>query len=270
MFQFLPGYHCSGLDWPYQIKLDCKNMSRRFFLESEIDDRKTTLSGDQAHHVIHVMRLKPGQEIILFDGRGSEHQARIAAVGKRDVQLEILGSTTTPVELGQRVTIAVALPKGDRQKFLVEKLVELGVSQLIPLQSTRSVAIANEKVLERMKRHVIESSKQCGRNHLMEIEPAIDLASMVSSIPATANCYYGHSASPTELDTDPISTANRFVIAIGPEGGFDPAEIDTLKRANWQPVNLSPTILRTETAAVVAAVLLGQKSRDRTQSDRSE
>ena len=135
-------------------------MSHRFFLDSEIRDGRTILDGDQAHHAIHVMRSKVGDEVVLFDGKGTEHTALVVAAAKKMLHLEISSSRAIDRTVQREVTIAVALPKGDRQKFLVEKLVELGVSRLVPLKTTRSVAVATGNVIDRMNRHVIEASKQ--------------------------------------------------------------------------------------------------------------
>ncbi len=132
------------------------------------------LAGPEAHHLIHVMRATPGAEVTLFDGSGFEFSATVEKVGRSEVELAVTGREQIDRELPLELTLAVALPKGDRQKWLVEKAVELGVSRIVPLRTERSVALRMhkgpvEKVLARLQRTVVEASKQCGRNRLLEI-----------------------------------------------------------------------------------------------------
>ena len=144
-------------------------MSQRFFLDSNPgSDRLAagdaiTLEGDQAHHAINVMRFNAGDQIVLFDGTGIEYVATVEEVQKKSISLAIIESVENSRSLKTSITIAVALPKGDRQKFLVEKLVELGVQTLIPLKTKRAVAVPNPKVIARLSKQVVEASKQCGR-----------------------------------------------------------------------------------------------------------
>jgi len=127
------------------------------------------LSGDEAHHLTRVMRQKCGNLVTLFDGHGREFRAEITDSRKDRVTLRILETRIVDAEPQRQVTIAVSLPKGDRQKWLVEKLTELGCHRLIPLQTERGVAQCNDQVLERLRRQVIEATKQCNRTRLMEI-----------------------------------------------------------------------------------------------------
>jgi len=106
---------------------------------------------------------------VLFDGSGAEFTAQVERVGRGEAELTILSREQIDRELPLKLTVGTALPKGDRQRWLVEKAVELGVSRLVPLATARSVARAGRKSLARLRRTVIEASKQCGRNRLMEI-----------------------------------------------------------------------------------------------------
>ena len=144
-------------------------MSKRYFVETPITTDRAMLRGPEAHHLIHVMRLKAaaaGHAVrrqrlrVLRPGR---------ALGRTEVELGILSRDEVDRELPILLVLGVALPKGDRQKWLVEKAVELGVGRLVPLETARSVAQPTEQALERLRRTVIEASKQCGRNRLMEI-----------------------------------------------------------------------------------------------------
>jgi len=203
-----------------------------------------------------VMRAKPGDELTLFDGSGAEFKARIESIGKHSVALAIVERRETTRELPFSLTLAVALPKGERQKWLVEKATELGVTRLIPLITERGVAQPVPSALDRLRRTVIEASKQCGRNRLMEIGAAAGLISLFCNTPADA----------LRLIADPSGQPMRSAAslqnasihgAIGPEGGFSPDELSAAKAAGWQFVSLGNRILRVETAAVAMAAALG-------------
>ncbi|MFT5304478.1 MAG: 16S rRNA (uracil1498-N3)-methyltransferase [Mariniblastus sp.] len=239
-------------------------MSHRFFLDSKPTSDVVILEGDQAHHASHVMRFKPGDTVVLFDGSGVEFKAEICEIAKKRVSLQIVETTQQTRAISNSVTLAVALPKGDRQKFLIEKLVELGVDKLIPLKTQRSVAVANGKVLIRLGKQVIEASKQCGRNTLMEILPEQTLDSLAAELDEHTN---GSKDAALRLIADPYQGATigelagqslkAVVIAVGPEGGFDDTELATAFELGFSPVRFGPSILRVETACLVAATLFG-------------
>src|SRR5262245_31749149 len=139
-------------------------MSERFFVNPPIASDLVLLTGDEARHLSAVMRASVSDEVLLFDGSGSEFAARITAIRKHEVQLLVVERREISREQPFSLTLAVALPKGDRQKWLVEKATELGVTQLVPLITEHGVAQPVESALERLRRSVIEASKQCGRN----------------------------------------------------------------------------------------------------------
>jgi len=239
-------------------------MSDRYFVESPVVSDRAVLVGAEAHHLLHVMRAKVGTRVTLFDGSGWQFDAVVGKAGRSEVELMVSSREEVNRESPIVVTLGVALPKGDRQKWLVEKVVELGVSRLVPLETARGVAQPCENALDRLRRGVIEASKQCGRNRLMEIaEPQAWPAFLVEN--ANAACrFVAHPASrpagaihcdpPTLLPASIDDTA----LAVGPEGGFTDAEMAIAVAQGWQSVDLGPRILRVETAAVaIAARVIG-------------
>lgn len=236
-------------------------MSYRFFLDSKPSGDAVILEGDQAHHAIHVMRYKIGDQIDLFDGTGTEYRAIIDQVAKKRLSLRIMESLLIERSVTTKITLAIAMPKGDRQKFLIEKLVELGVERMAPLQTTRSVAVANEKVIQRLRKQVIEASKQCGRNTLMEITEEKSLTQFSESLDSDcpkliANPYQGRPISDlNDLGSGECPTC--VAVAIGPEGGFDESENKLADSLGFQPIRLGPAILRVETAALAIAAIFG-------------
>ena len=229
-------------------------MLRRFFSEQPIRGETATIEGADAQHISRVLRLGPGDSVVLFDGSGVEFRAAIVKTGRARVELKICERRDCSREGTQLLVLAVALPKGDRQRWLVEKAVELGVSKLIPLKTERGVSQPAENVLARLRRHVVEASKQCGRNRLMEIAAPGTLADLERA---------GHLASGVLLLADPHGPSIPLrqirrppadvpvCAAIGPEGGFSQRELQSA--GSWQRIRLGPRILRVETAAIAIA-----------------
>ena len=236
-------------------------MGDRYFVETPITGPRAVLTGDEAHHLLHVMRAKAGQEVTLFDGSGAEFTARVERLGRSEIELAVGERTAADRESPLELSLAVALPKGDRQRWLVEKAVELGVARLVPLETSRGVAQPVDKALARLRRAVIEASKQCGRNRLMEISPA-----------QTWQSYCSAAAPPggVQVLADPSGDAKLSGIlrdrqgvraveaAIGPEGGWTNEELHAGRTHGWRVIGLGPRILRVETAALaIAAIVSG-------------
>jgi 16S rRNA (uracil1498-N3)-methyltransferase len=226
-------------------------MSERFFLEDLAVGTRRVLAGDEARHLAGVMRARVGDEAILFDGSGAEYVGRVALVRKGAVSLDIIERREISRELPIVLTLAVALPRGQRQKWLVEKATELGVTRLIPLITERGVAVASDQAAARLTRQVIEASKQCGRNRLMEIDQPQEAATLFSAPSIDAVRLL---ADPTGRPIGDVQRgSSEWMIAVGPEGGLTPAELDAARIAGWQFVSLGPRILRVETAAIAMA-----------------
>lgn len=235
-------------------------MSSRFWLESLITDDLTELQGDQAHHAIHVMRLSVGDRLELFDGTGQNYQAEIIEIQKRKVRVRILTTTISPRKMTRAITVATAIPKGDRQRFLVEKLVELGVKCLIPLKTQRSVAVASDNTVERFQKWTIEACKQCQRDELMKISQQRTTKQLIEAFQGSTDLKFLAQPAATEsLSAVNINDDSGVVVAIGPEGGFDLEELAAFENSGWLSVSLSPFVLRIETAAITASAVLSTK-----------
>lgn len=226
----------------------------RFFSENRIESDEITLDGEEAQHLLHVLRIRVGETLSLFDDSGREFLATLTLRGKKTAELKILQSEAIDRELPVPLTVGVSLPKGDRQKLLVEKLVELGVSELVPLIAERGVAQPTEAAVQRLGKQVIAASKQCGRNRLMRIGEPQPLISWLSSPRAGQRWFADPDARHRLADFD--VSPEEATIAIGPEGGFSPREQGIAAEQGWQGLSLGPRILRVETAAWVASTLL--------------
>jgi 16S rRNA (uracil1498-N3)-methyltransferase len=229
-------------------------MAERFFLETPPRDGRATLVGDEARHLARVMRARVGDEVVVFAGTGAEWPARVTTIARDTVELETGPARTDPPRDGPRLTLAVALPKGDRQKWLVEKLTELGVDRLVPLETERGVAVATPAALERLRRTVVEACKQCGRNTLLEIGSPTDIAGLVERRTAAVRLLLAApGAEPFTAACLEACAAAEIVGCVGPEGGFTTEETAALAAAGAQPVRLGAYILRVETAALALA-----------------
>jgi 16S rRNA (uracil1498-N3)-methyltransferase len=232
-------------------------MADRYYVATPIASNDIKLEGDEAHHLIHVLRAKPGAEVVVFDGSGAEFTARVERVERAAAALVVLERREVLREGPRQITLAVALPKGDRQKWLVEKAVELGVTRLVPLETTRGVAQPTDSALKRLARFGIEAAKQCGRTRLLEIGEAEPLERYLEREMAPVRLL-AHPSGGAVTAGSPWSRAGAVAVAIGPEGGFTEAEVAAALAAGWQGLDLGPRILRIETAAlaVVAALQL--------------
>ena len=224
-------------------------MSERYYVKCPLQPGTVELEGPEARHLAAVCRVRAGDRVCLFNGDGREYPAEVVMVGKRSVSLRVLAVENPNRELGFRLEVAAPLPKGDRAQFLLEKLTELGVTHFVPLRTQRSVVHPRETKLEKLERYVIEASKQCRRNVLLQVKPLIDWSEYCQSSDLPATKVLAHPSGPESLG----SHAEPMAVAVGPEGGFTDEEVEQARSAGWHLVGLGPRILRVETAALVLA-----------------
>lgn len=227
-------------------------MTSRYFVNPPVVTEAVKLEGAEAHHLIHVMKCQSGQSVTVFDGTGCEFAATIIRVGRGECELKVDEKRTVDRELSPPVILAAAFPKGERQRWLVEKSVELGVTRLVPLVTSRCVVRFQASTLKRLNRAIIEASKQCGRNRLMELGSAVAWPEFVSSCPHDRKLIAHGGTEPRELPTAfARSNSNTpLVLAVGPEGGFTKEELAMAEQAGWQQISLGKRTLRIETAAL--------------------
>ncbi len=185
----------------------------------------------------------------------------ITRLEKQGVTLKILERHEPQRELPFELTLAVALPKGDRQKWLMEKGTELGVAKLIPLITKRGVAQPVDSALARLARQSIEAAKQCGRNRLMEVEPPQTAEAFFSGCDTNFTRWIAHPGGAMPAESGWLDESGKprgaLMVAFGPEGGFSDEEVEHAVKAGWKQVSLGSRILRIETAAVAIAAWAG-------------
>jgi 16S rRNA (uracil1498-N3)-methyltransferase len=227
-------------------------MADRFYVDCPLAPGQVDLQGPEARHLAIVCRLRPGDAVCLFNGDGREYPAEVLEVGKRTVTVNIQAVAAPNRELGFRIEIAAPLPKGDRAQFLLEKLTELGVASFVPLQTARSVVHPRDTKLDKLQRHVIEASKQCGRNMLLRVLPMCPWTDYCRRTDLPAAKIVAH---PRQSATETrLPRGEDVALAVGPEGGFTEDEIAEARANGWQVMDLGPRILRMETAAIALAV----------------
>ena len=240
----------------------------RFFLP---DLEQPVLAGAEAHHALHVLRLRVGDMVNLFDGHGHEAQARIAEISKDSVRLAVLQQSNVP-PLPCRITLAQAIPKKNMD-LIVQKATELGVSAIVPLLSERTLVQLDEdsKKVERWQEIALEACKQCGNNWLPEISPPQKAAGFFASLPEFDLKLIGSlqsDAKPlksilSDAPTLERSHASTILILIGPEGDFTPAELSLAKSAGCLPLSLGTLVLRADTAAIYTLSILHHELQNR-------
>jgi 16S rRNA (uracil1498-N3)-methyltransferase len=219
---------------------------------------RITLPEAAAHHAAAVLRLREGEAVTLFNGRGGEYPGRIAALAKRSVAVEIESFAAVERESPLAVTLVQGLSSADRMDLTVQKSVELGVQAIQPVAAEKSVVrLAGERAearSEHWRRVAIAACEQCGRNRIPEIRPLVALARYAAPAEALKLILAPDAAAGLRQALDGEFSA--IVLAVGPEAGFSEPEERALVASGFRPVSLGPRILRTETAAPAALAAL--------------
>lgn len=227
---------------------------RRFYTK-DISGPFARIEGEEARHIYKVLRLQPGQEVILCDGSGTEYLCRLTAAGPV-CEFDVLSAKVSAAEPKAQITLFQALPKADKLEHILQKCTELGVSGFVPFSSEYAVMRADDKKLPRWERILLEASKQSGRACLPRLSA---IQTFAETLPQFARqdavLFFNERETARPLSPALLQGAKNVGIVVGPEGGFSPAEADAMMAAGAHSVTLGPRILRTETAGPVAAAL---------------
>ncbi|OGP14013.1 MAG: hypothetical protein A2052_06230 [Deltaproteobacteria bacterium GWA2_54_12] len=235
---------------------------RRFFLE-EINEsaKKAEVTGEEFIHLKKVLRLGPGDDIAIFNGKGLELTGRIESIGQRSAVISIEGRSGKAVESALDLVLLQGLLKGDRPEFIVQKATELGLTGICFYTTPRTVPRVDGegagKKLLRWKKAAIEAAKQCGRTTLPRITLASGLKEAVQGSTAELKLLLWEKEGATSLGErlegrSPHSAA----LLVGPEGGLSEDEATLAEGAGFLKAGMGPRILRAETAAVAAAAIV--------------
>lgn len=233
----------------------------RFFVDGQPEGGVLVLRGENAHHAGRVLRLRPGEAVTLCDGKGTDYDCAVETLEKDAVTCRVLGSHPADTEPKQQLTLFMALPKGDKMEFIVQKAVELGVSEIVPYLSKNCVSRPDktDKKVERWRKIAVEAAKQCGRGVLPAVHAVVPAAEAVrlAAQAETALFLYENEKQTGLRDALAGGVGKTVSLMVGPEGGFAPEEAAAAKDAGLVSVSLGTRILRCETApvAALAAVL---------------
>ena len=228
------------------------------------------LTGSEAHHSRDVLRMKRGEKLVLFNGRGREITAEIIDLGSSQIRLRKLHEAETP-PLRCRIVLGQAVPKGKNMELIVQKAVEIGADQIAPIISDRTVVqVDSESAVQKQAKWqqiAIEAAKQCGQNWLPRVHVPRKLAEFFDA--ATPNAGFDlrliGSLQPdaqhlkkilADYSSEHQHRPQSVLMLVGPEGDFTPAELALARRNGCRPITLGPIILRVETAAIYCLSVL--------------
>lgn len=242
-------------------------MHRFFVSPAAFVQQPVTLTGDQAHQVRRVLRLRLGETVTLLDGQGGAGEAMLVALDERSARFQVTRRWQVEREPGVHITLYQAALKGERFGWALQKGVEVGVSRFVPIVCERNVVDdldAVEDKRDRWERIIQEAAEQSSRAYLPELLPA-QFFSQAAQMHDPADPLMVRLI-PWEGEQDVrlrdalaacnLSGQTRIQVFIGPEGGFSEAEIGLARRYGIRPVSLGPRILRAETAGIVAAAVI--------------
>ncbi len=248
------------------------------------------LAGSEAHHARDVLRMKRGEKLVLFNGRGREITAEILDLSGDEIRLRKLHEAETP-PLRCRIVLGQAIPKGKNMELIVQKAVEIGAAEIAPIISDRTVVqVDSESAAQKQAKWqqiAVEAAKQCGQNWLPRVHAPRKLAEFFDAVEAGVSPAESPASQPTRLplqkdiarfdlrligSLQPDAQHLKKILAdylsehqdrpetvlmlIGPEGDFTPAELALARRHGCQPITLGPIILRVETAAIYCLSVL--------------
>jgi 16S rRNA (uracil1498-N3)-methyltransferase len=243
-------------------------MSRFYVPTPQIEKGMLRVEGNEVKHIRRVLRLKAGDEIIVFDSLGKEYEGTIIEETTSSVVIKIQNIFLSKRDSPLDVTLAQSLLKGEKMDYLIQKATELGVKEIVPFFSSRSVPLLEKS--GRLKRHhrwgriAIEASKQCGRGVVPKIEPLQDYSEMlqIASPGSLRLILWEREGGKLKEVLERSKEKTRIFFIIGPEGGFSQEEIEEAKRAGFIPVTLGRRILRAETASLCLLSILQYEQGD--------
>lgn len=230
----------------------------RLFTEAQLQAEQSLLLDEKpSHYLSKVLRASIDTQLVLFNGDGQQYPAIIRAIGKKQVEVEVLQPEQVDCESPLTIHLGIAVSKGDRMDWVVQKATELGVGAITPLNSERTeLKLKGERLTKKMAhwRNIsISACEQCGRNRLPELHPYQALSEWCKGVQADSKFVLHHR---TDLKLDISRQVNSAALLIGPEGGLSETEIALAESQEFLALNLGPRVLRTETAPMAAITLL--------------
>ncbi len=226
----------------------------RLYIEQALSTGEIiTLPRDKAHHLSNVLRVKPGDSIILFNDSGYEFDSVLVELSKKSANVEIKESRQLDNESSLNITLCLAISRAQHMDFSIQKAVELGANQIVPVKSEFSnVKLENSRVQNKLthwQNIIINATEQCGRNRLTQLLNPVSFTECLESEDSSTKLIL-HPGS--QLAMSAIKVEHKLTLMVGPEGGFSDIEVNEAIEKGFKPINMGPRILRTETAVVCA------------------
>ncbi len=238
----------------------------RFYIDAALRaGGSCELPEDTAHHAVHVLRIRSGEEVTLFNGRGGEYAGRVSSIQRLRVSVDVLEHRAIERESPLRVVLVQGVSSGERMEFTIRKAVELGVAEIHPVLAAGSVARPKGERAAARQGHwqkiAVSACEQCGRNRIPAVAPLVNAADYRPLDVAGVKVLLSP-GSGLRFSRFIEKKSESFILGAGPEAGFDAKEEKAFLDAGFVPVNLGPRILRTETAALAALAALNALSGD--------
>lgn len=231
----------------------------RFFTEN-ISEELAVVSGEDVRHITSVLRMREGDIAVLCDGRGTDFLAELAAIDDSGCEFKILEKSPNAAEPSVYVRLYQAMPKSDKMDFIVQKAVECGACEIVPIFTKRCVSRPDEKSLAkklpRWQKIAEQAAKQCGRGIIPKVGAAVEFSALKSKISSENTGILFYECSQTPLREAVSEFKKNIDIVIGSEGGLEKAEAEELQKLGFACVSLGKRILRCETAPVAALSIL--------------
>lgn len=241
-------------------------MSRFYVPREAVAAGKITVTGNEAHHILDVMRLKVSDRVVCFDGTGNVYAGIIREIGRKTLIIEVTDTRKQDTQSPVQVTLIQALPKKEKMDYIVEKATELGVHAIVPVTTERTIVQWDEEkkvsVVERWRKIAKEAAKQCGRADIPRVEPVHSFEQAVKSMPGFDRVFLAALTDETIPLKDAVSDfkGKSIAVAIGPEGDFTPEEVaEVMKNTNVLLVSLGPRVLKSDTAGLAVLAILNHE-----------
>ena len=238
-------------------------MGRFYVSPDSIKGGKIHVGQKESHHIIDVMRLAGGDSVTVFDGSGKEYQGKIDSIKNKSVVINIKNVRTVEKKQSTSITLAQSIPKKDKMDLIVQKATELGVDEIIPVESSRTIVRTGRRKkghkIDRWRKIIVEASKQCGRNELPRIKDVIYFDKLLNSAVnynlVIMPCLSDRCVN-LKFALSKTNKPDKVLAIIGPEGGFTEDEIDRASKKGVVLVSLGQSVLKSETAAITILSIL--------------
>jgi len=234
------------------------------FYKADLDETtgNVVLEGEEAHHAATVRRVRIGEEMSLTNGAGLMCHGKVVAIDNKPPSVTVSVNSCERQPRPARIHLAAALPKGDRQRTMLDMATQVGMDCFTPLSCERSVSKEGGNASERWRKIMLEAMKQSRRAWLPEIRPSMDLPGLIEALPENTLLLLASGDGQPAAELVVPAMVGEVLLLVGPEGGFTAAEREQIARAGAVTVSLVNSVLRTETAAVLATGLVASRIRN--------